>query len=339
MSNEKISLEHGAGGKAMMNLIKDIFLEEIEKGKELGEVGLSDLDDGAALKIGNENIIFTTDSHTIQPIFFPGGDIGRLAVAGTVNDMAVMGGKPLAMSAAVVMSEGFPTESLGKVVRSMNGTADEAGVSLVTGDTKVMDKGSLDDIIVTTTGIGIAKKPISDHGLNPGDKIVVTGNIGNHETSIISEREGIDVESPIESDVAPIWKTIEAGLEVGGITAMKDPTRGGVSGVLNEIADKSNVGIVLFEDKFPVSKSVNGICEMLGIDPLNLTNEGIAIIGVEADKGNDVLEAIRNTKYGKNAEIIGEAVEEDNGKVMLKTAIGGRRLVRANVGAPTPRIC
>ncbi len=338
MSNEKISLEHGAGGSAMMRLIREVILEEMEEEK-FGEIGLSDLDDGAAFKVGGENVIFTTDSHTIKPVFFPGGDIGRLAVAGTVNDLSVMGGKPIALSSAIVLSEGFSKEKLEKIIRSMRETADEVGVSLVTGDTKVMDGDSLDEIIITTTGIGIAQEPISDSGLKPGDKIIVTGNIATHETSIISEREEIGVESSIKSDVAPIWSTIQAGLEIGGITAMKDPTRGGISGVLNELADKSNVGITIYEDKLPISEPVSSICEMLGMEPLNLTNEGIAIIGVKEEKSDKVLETFRNTEYGKNAEIIGEVSEQNKGKVMLKTVVGGSRIVRTSVGAPTPRIC
>lgn len=338
MDKEKISLEHGAGGRAMMDLIKQIALQEISV-KEIGPVGLEKLDDGAAIDIGGETLIFTTDSHTIKPLFFPGGDIGKLAVSGTVNDLAVMGGRPLAMSSAIVLREGFPKEDLGKIVKSMNRTAETAGVSLVTGDTKVLEKGALDGIIITTTGLGIASDLKTDEGLNPGDKIIVTGGIGEHETAIIASREGIDMGGGIESDVAPLWNTIEAGLKVGGVTAMKDPTRGGLAGTLNELATKSGVGISLQEDEIPVSPPVKNVGEMLGIDPLQLTNEGKAVIGVNPEKSEAVLGALKKTKRGKNASIIGEATDDHPGKVVLETSVGGRRLVRAPIGAPTPRIC
>ncbi len=338
MSEEKISLEHGAGGTKTSELIKGIALKEFSN-KRTGPVGLEELDDGAVISIGKENLVFTTDSHAIKPLFFPGGDIGKLAISGTVNDLAVMGGKPLAISSAVVLSEGFSINKLREITRSMNKVAEEVGVSIVTGDTKVVEKGSLDEMIITTTGIGLANPLVTDSGLKPGNKIIVTGNIGEHETAIIAHREGIKISGEIKSDVNPIWETVEAGLKVGGITAMKDPTRGGIAGTLNELASKSEVGIALNEKAIPVSEPVNNICELLGIDPLNLTNEGKAVIGVDSGKSGEVLEAIKGTKYGKNAQIIGEVTEEYPKRVYLKTAIGGKRIVRAPIGAPTPRIC
>ncbi|KXA89459.1 hydrogenase expression protein [candidate division MSBL1 archaeon SCGC-AAA259A05] len=338
MRNKKISLEHGAGGKAMMNLIKQIAIKEISE-KKVGPVGLNELDDGAAIDIGDENLIFTTDSHTIKPLFFPGGDIGKLAIAGTVNDLAVMGGKPLALSSAMVLSEGFPSEDLKKIIQSMNATAQKAGISLVTGDTKVMEKESLDEMIITTTGIGLANSLKTDGGLNLGDKIIVTGNIGEHETAIITRREGIEIGEGLRSDVAPIWDTVEAGLKIGGITAMKDPTRGGLAGTLNELASKSNIGISIYEDEIPIPSPVRNIGELLGIDPLQLTNEGKAVIGVEPERSKDVLEAIRKTENGKEAQIIGKTTKKPRKKVVLETEVGGKRLVRAPIGAPTPRIC
>lgn len=338
MDEEKISLEHGAGGTAMMNLIKEIALKNLS-GKEIGPVGLDKLDDGAAIEIGEETIIFTTDSHTIDPLFFPGGDIGKLAISGTVNDLAVMGGKPLAIASAIVLREGFSTEKLRKIIQSMNDTAKKVGVSLVTGDTKVVERESLDSTIVTTTGIGIASPLKTDEGLNPGDKIIITGNVGEHETAIIAYREGIEIGGKTKSDVSPIWDVVEAGLGEGGITAMKDPTRGGLAGVLNELASKSNVGIRLYEDEIPIPPAVSNVGEMLGIDPLNLTNEGKAVIGVEPEKAEAVLRAIKETDDGKNACVIGEVTEKHVGKVFLETSVGGKRLVRAPIGAPTPRIC
>lgn len=338
MNKEKISLEHGAGGTAMMNLIKQIALKEISE-KKAGSVGLDKLDDGATIEVGKETLVFTTDSHTIEPLFFPGGDIGRLAVAGTVNDLAVMGGRPIAMSSAIVLSEGFPTEDLRKIMHSMDKTSREASVSLVTGDTKVIERNSLKGMIITTTGLGISPAPITDEGLEPGNKIILTGNIGEHEVSIISKREGIDIGNEIKSDVAPIWNTIKAGLDVGGITAMKDPTRGGLAGTLNELASKSKVGISISEENIPISDPVKNVSEMLGIDPLELTNEGKAVVGVNSDKSEEVLEAIKKTENGKNARIIGEVKKDHSEKVFLETNVGGKRLVRAPVGAPTPRIC
>ncbi len=338
MDEEKISLEHGAGGKSMMNLIEGVILKELEAEDNL-TVGLDDLDDGASMKVGDKNLVISTDSHSIKPLFFPGGDIGRLAVAGTVNDVAVMGGKPIAMAVAVVLREGFPTEKLRQIMRSMKKAADEAGVSVATGDTKVVGKEALDGMIVTTTGVGLADSLKTDSGLKPGDRIIVTGNIAEHEAAIIAQREEIDIGTPVESDVAPIWDTIKTALERGGVTAMKDPTRGGLAGALNELASKSGVGIALNEKSIPVSEPVRNICELLGIDSLNLTNEGRAVIGVEKEKARSLLESIRDTKHGKNAEIIGEVTEENPGKVTLITSVGGHRVVRAAVGAPTPRIC
>lgn len=338
MTEEKISLEHGAGGTAMMKLIKQIALKELSEKKE-GPVGLEELDDGAAIDVGGETLVFTTDSHTIKPLFFPGGDIGRLAVAGTVNDLAVMGGRPLAMSSAIVLSEGFPTEDLRKIIRSMDETAREAGVSLVTGDTKVMERDSLDEMIITTTGVGIASDLKTDEGLKPGNKIIVTGNVGEHETAIMTHREGIEIGEGAKSDIAPIWGTIEAGLKEGGINAMKDPTRGGLAGTLNELASKSGVGISLYEGEIPIPPSVKNVGEMLGIDPLQLTNEGKAVIGVDSERVEAVLKSVQETENGRNARIIGEATDNHPKKVVLETAIGGKRLVRAPIGAPTPRIC
>lgn len=338
MSDDKISLKHGAGGTAMMKLLDEVVLKEITQTRQ-GEIGLEELDDGATIEVGDQTLVFTTDSHAIDPIFFPGGDIGRLAVSGTVNDLAMMGGKPIAMACAVVFEEGFLKEDFRRICESIESTAQEVGVPIITGDTKVVERGDLDSIILTTTGVGLANSLKKDTELKSGDKIIVTGTIGDHEASILTHREGIEIESKIKSDTAPIWNTIEAALKVGGVSAMKDPTRGGIAGSLNELASKSSVGITLKEDKIPISDPVKYVSEMLGIDPLNLANEGKAIIGVNAEKCDSVLNAIRKTKYGENAEIIGKVTDEHPGKVTLETSIGGRRIVRSTIGAPTPRIC
>jgi hydrogenase expression/formation protein HypE len=337
-SDERITLSHGAGGKIMMDLIKDIILKEI-KLKSAGEIGLDALDDGATISVGNKTLILTTDSHTVKPLFFPGGDIGRLSVSGTVNDMAMMGGRPLALACAMVVEEGFPIADLERIFRSMNQTSEEAGCPLITGDFKVMEKGALDGAIITTTGVGLAEKVITDRGLKPGDKIIVTGTIGDHGMTILAHREGIELDVDLVSDVAPIWETVEAALKVGGVTAMKDPTRGGLNAALNEMATKANVGILIRETEIPILDSVRVASEMLGIDPLQITNEGKAVMAVNPAKCDAVLEAIKKTKYGRNARVIGEVIPHHPGDVILETAIGGKRLLEAPIGDPAPRIC
>jgi hydrogenase expression/formation protein HypE len=338
MTKDKISLAHGAGGSAMMKLIADIALKEFSL-KRQGEVGLDELDDGASLSVGDKTLVFTTDSHTINPPFFPGGDIGKLAVAGTVNDLAVMGGRPLAMACAVVLQEGFPIESLRKICQSMELVAREVNVPMVTGDTKVMERGALDGVIVTTTGVGVADKLITDRGLRPGNKIIVSGSVGDHGITILAHREGIEIGGDLRSDVAPIWSVVQPALEVGGVTAMKDPTRGGLATALNELAAKVKVGIVVNESDIPISTNVKAVSEMLGIDPLNITNEGKVIICVEPERCDEVLAAVRGTKYGRGACVIGEAIDKRPGEVTIKTAVGGQRLLRASIGDPAPRIC
>lgn len=335
---EKITLSHGGGGKLMMDLIKNIILKEINL-KSAGEVGLDALDDGATISLGDKTLIFTTDSHTVKPLFFPGGDIGRLSVSGTINDLAMMGGRPLAMACAIVVEEGFPIADLERIFRSMDLTSREVNCPLITGDFKVMERGALDGAIITTTGIGIAEKIITDRELKPGDKIIVTGTIGDHGMTILANREGINLATDLVSDVAPLWETVEAALKIGGVTAMKDPTRGGLSAALNEMAEKANVGIIIKEDDIPILDSVRAASEMLGIDPLQITNEGKAVIAVEPDKCDLVLEAIKKTKYGKNAKIIGEVVAEHAGDVILETSVGGKRILEIPIGDPAPRIC
>ena len=338
MSEEKISLAHGAGGAAMMKLIADVVLKELSL-KRAGSIGLDELDDGATLTVGDKTLVLTTDAHTVKPLFFPGGDIGRLAISGTVNDLAVMGARPLAMACAVVLAEGFPIEDLRKICRSIDLTTREVGVPLITGDTKVMESRALDGAVITTTGIGVADAVVTDSGLRPGDKIIITGTIGDHGVAILAHREGIDLESDLRSDVAPIWETVEAALKVGGITAMKDPTRGGVAAALNEMASKAKVGVVIEESKIPITQAVRAASEMLGIDPLQITNEGKAIIGVDPKYCGDVLAALQKTKYGKNARVVGETTAEHPGEVMLETVVGGHRIIESPIGDPAPRIC
>ena len=333
--SEKVSLIHGAGGEMMQSLICQVFANI--KHNNAGGIGLESLDDGAAIPYGDKFLVITTDNHVIKPIFFPGGDIGRLSIAGTVNDLAMMGARPIALTNGVIIPEGFPIEDLKRIVRSVDEALEEAETALVTGDTKVLPAEALDSIIINTSGLGIADKPIRDSGLKPGNKIIVTGTIGDHGISIIAFREGFKFGTELKSDVAPIWKMIEAALKVGGITAMKDPTRGGVANVLNEMAKKSGVSIHVSEETLPVRRDVRAAADMLGIDPLEVANEGKAVIGVEADKAEAVLAAIRATKYGKDAVIIGEAREGSG--VIMHTKIGGQRFIEPPLGDPVPRVC
>jgi hydrogenase expression/formation protein HypE len=332
---ETVSLIHGAGGEMMQSLIGSVF--STIKHNNAGGIGLEALDDGAAIPFGDKYIVLTTDNHVIKPIFFPGGDIGRLSISGTVNDLAMMGARPIALTNGVVLPEGFSIEDLRKIVLSVDEALEEAGCALVTGDTKVLPREALDSIIINTSGIGVTDHPVRDCGLKPGNKIIVTGTIGDHGISIIAHREGFRFGSELKSDVAPIWKTVEAALNVGGITAMKDPTRGGVANVLNEMAKKSGVRIVIEEDTLPVRQDVRAAADMLGIDPMEVANEGKAVMGVEADKAEQVLAAVRNTKYGKNAVIIGTVIEGSG--VIMHTKIGGQRFIEPPLGDPVPRVC
>jgi hydrogenase expression/formation protein HypE len=338
MADEKISLAHGSGGALMMKLIKETILKELSL-RRAGKIGLDELDDGATITIGGKTLVFTTDGHTIKPIFFPGGDIGRLAISGTVNDLAVMGARPLAIACAIVLEEGFPIEDLRKICRSIDAASREVGVPVIAGDTKVMEHGSIDGVVITTAGVGVAKKVISDSGLKPGNKIIITGTIGDHGVAILAHREGINLDVKLRSDVAPIWKTVEAALRAGGVTAMKDPTRGGVAAVLNEMASKGGVGVILDEAKLPIDPAVRAASEMLGIDPLQITNEGKAILSVKPKYCEKVLRAVRNTKYGKKACVIGEVTAKHPKEVVMKTVVGGSRLVESPIDDLAPRIC
>lgn len=335
----KIGMSHGAGGEIMQGLISDIILKNTKNKKVNGGVGLEELDDGATIPLGDYEVVFSTDSHTIDPIFFPGGDIGKLSIAGTVNDVSMMGARPLAIASAMIISEGFSTDDLEKIVKSMDLTSAEAGVAIVTGDTKVMEKDKLDKIIITTTGIGVVKKGEvkRDSGLQLGDKIILTGSVGDHGISIMSFREGFGFETQLKSDVAPVWGMVKAALDVGGVNAMKDPTRGGIANTLNELASKSGVGMLIDEEKIPLKKEVVAASEMLGIDPYEVANEGKVIFGVEEDKAQEILEAIRNTKYGKEAQIIGQVTQDDH--VILETTLGGKRILEEPVADPVPRVC
>ncbi|HML04688.1 MAG TPA: hydrogenase expression/formation protein HypE [Methanobacterium sp.] len=335
----KISMAHGAGGEMMQSLISDIILNNIKNKKVDGGIGLGELDDGATIPLGDYEIVISTDSHTIDPIFFPGGDIGKLSITGTVNDVAVMGAKPVAIANAMVISEGFTSGEFELLIKSMNEACNEAGVALVTGDTKVMEQDKLDKIVISTTGIGIAKKGqiTSDAGLEVGNKIILTGSVGDHGIALMSYREGFGFETDLQSDVAPVVEMTEKALEIGGVKAMKDPTRGGIANALNELASKSGVGMMIYEDKIPVKEQVHAASEMLGIDPFEVANEGKVVMGVEAEKAEEILQALRKTKYGKEAQIIGEVTEGKH--VIMETSLGGKRILEAPIADPVPRVC
>ncbi|NHV45400.1 MAG: hydrogenase expression/formation protein HypE [Candidatus Verstraetearchaeota archaeon] len=337
----KIQLSHGAGGTIMNDLIKEVILKNIKNRKVGRGIGLDELDDGATIPINSEEIVVTGDAYTITPIFFPGGDIGKLAICGTINDLAVMGARPIAIMDTVVVEEGFEIENLNKIFISMNEIMEKFDISLIHGDFKVMPKGKLDGIVISTMGIGVLykKRPILDSGLKEGDKIIVTGPIGDHGIVIISLREGISFKTNIISDVAPLWNLMKKAMDAGEITAAKDPTRGGLAMALNEMAAKSNVSIWINEDEIPIRNEVKGACEMLGIDYLELACEGRIVMGVKAEDADNVLKAIRSTEEGKDAKIIGYVKKEMPGYVIMNTIIGGKRIINPPLGEPVPRIC
>lgn len=336
----KILLSHGAGGEMMNRLISDSILKNLTI-RSLGETGLSDLDDGASISIANKEVVISTDSYIVSPIFFPGGDIGKLAACGTINDISMMGATPLALSLAIIIEEGFESEELERIIRSLDKVCIDTGVSVITGDTKVMERGKIDKIVINTTGIGIADrgKVIKDGDLAPGDKIILSGTVGDHGVSLMSFREGFGFDTTLVSDVAPLWDMVKKALEVGGITAMRDPTRGGLAATLNDWARKSNTGIMVNEDKIPLKPEVVAASHMLGIDPYTVANEGKAVIGVREHKAQELLDVLRTTEQGKNAQMIGEVVNRYNGKVILETAVGGKRIMEPPVGDPVPRVC
>ena len=324
----------------MRALIEDVFARGMPALPVPGR-GLEAMDDGAALWLGEKWLVVTTDSHVVQPIFFPGGDIGRLAVCGTVNDLAMMGAtEVLGLTCAVILEEGFAREHLDRIQASVRQACAEAGAAIVTGDTKVMGKGEIDGIVFNTTGVALTERVVPDSGLSPGDRILVTGTIGDHGMAILSARHGLSLEGDLHSDVAPINALIRAALEAGGegVVALKDPTRGGLSSALHEMAGKSGVGILLEELAVPVSAAVRAAGELVGIDPFHVANEGKAVVGVRPEKADRVLAAVRSHPLGREAAIVGYCVSERHGNVILDTGFG-RRLLAEPEGEPLPRIC
>ncbi|MCS7287163.1 MAG: hydrogenase expression/formation protein HypE [Anaerolineae bacterium] len=332
-----VLLAHGGGGKLTHMLIERIFLPAF------ANPALEPLHDGAILEVGGVRLAFTTDSFVVSPIFFPGGDIGCLAVHGTVNDLAMCGARPLALSAGFILEEGFPMEDLCRVVESMKEAASRAGVPIVTGDTKVVDRGKGDGVFINTTGIGLIPPGIhiSPKRARPGDLILINGAIAVHGIAIMSVREGLEFETTLLSDTAPLHDLVARILEVGGdrVHVLRDPTRGGLASALNEIASRARVGILLDEASIPIWEEVKGACEILGLDPLYVANEGKCLVIVARDKAEEVLEAMRAHPLGQEAAIIGEVVEEHPGQVILRSRIGGMRVVDMLSGEQLPRIC
>jgi hydrogenase expression/formation protein HypE len=345
VSSTVIRLAHGAGGVLQEELIKfitqNITFKNVNKG-----IGIDELDDGATIPLEDyeKELVITADGHTIQPLFFPGGNLGILSVCGTVNDLIMMGAKPIALTSIIILEEGFSFETLEKLINSFNYTAREAGIAIIAGDTKVMPRGSLDKIIMATTGIGLKDKHITilDNNLQKGDKIIITGSIGDHQSALIGSREGLNISSDLKSDLASlleIYEVLQENIQNNHIHAMKDPTRGGIAGALNDWAKKSEVGILIDEERVPIKKQVVAICDMLGLDPYTMACEGRALLSVAPQNAEDILVKIQSTDIGKEASIIGTVDLENPGKVLLKTSVGGTRFIDMPLGEAIPRIC
>lgn len=330
----KVNLMHGAGGEVMGELLRTLTKF---RHNNAGGIGLEALDDGAVIPFNGENLVFTTDSHVVRPIFFPGGDIGRIAVCGTINDLAMMGGRPIALSCGMIIEEGFEVDDLARIVASMDEALGEAGASLVTGDTKVLERGALDGIAINTAGIGVAKTIVRDNGLVPGDVIIVSGTLGDHGLAIMAHREGFDLGEQIKSDVSPLWGMVEKVLETGTVHAMKDPTRGGFASAINEMAKKSGVSIRIKEERIPIRKNVRSAAGMLGIDPLEVANEGKVVMGVPASCADAILDALHSHRYGKEAAAVGTVTK--GAHVIMETSVGGERFIEPPMGDPVPRVC
>lgn len=336
MKHSSIQLDHGSGGKISHAMISDMILPRFDNPV------LAKLDDGALLDMGGVRLAFSTDSYVVDPIFFPGGNIGDLAVNGTVNDVSMCGAEPLYISVGLILEEGFPEKDLSVILDSMAQAAAKAGVSIVTGDTKVVPRGKADKIFINTSGVGLVygHANVSGSMAKPGDKIIVSGTIADHGITVLSSREGLQFSSDLKTDSAPLNHMVKAVLTQGNqVHVLRDPTRGGVGTTLNEIASQSAVGIRIRETALPLKGAVAGTCELLGFDPLYIANEGKLLAVVAPESADRVLEIIRNDEFGRDAAIIGEVVAEDPGKVFLETGIGGLRIVDMLTGEQLPRIC
>ncbi len=333
----QVLLAHGGGGRLTQMLIERMFVQAFDN------PALAVLHDGAVIETGGQRLAFSTDSFVVSPLFFPGGDIGSLAVHGTVNDLAMCGARPLALSSSLILEEGLPMEQLWRVVQSMQAAAQQAGVTIVTGDTKVVDRGKGDGVFINTSGIGLIPngRQISPLRARPGDLVLVNGPIAQHGIAILSVREGLEFETTILSDSAPLHNLAEAALAAGGdgVHVLRDPTRGGVASAMNEIAQKAGVGVRLREQSIPIAEEVQGACEILGLDPLYVANEGKCLVVAAPEAAERALAAMRAHPLGRQAAVIGEVTAEHPGRVLLRSRIGGMRVVDMLSGEQLPRIC
>jgi hydrogenase expression/formation protein HypE len=333
----RIDMSHGAGGKATHKLIEGLILPAFDNPT------LSPLSDAATLPFGDARLVLTTDSFVVRPLAFPGGSIGELAVNGTVNDLAVSGATPLALSAALIVEEGLETAVLTREVEAMAVAAERAGVSIATGDTKVVERGKADGLYITTTGVGVVDEALdlSASSVRPGDKVLCSGTLGDHGAAILIARGDLELEAEVRSDTRPLTLLAEALERVAGpgLRFMRDPTRGGVGTVLNELARDSGLGVTLWEDRLPIREVVDGACEILGIDPLYVANEGKLLAVVAPDVADAALDSLRNTEGGEEAQIVGQLSEEPARMVIMHTGFGGTRMIDMLVGDPLPRIC
>ncbi|MGI6020068.1 MAG: hydrogenase expression/formation protein HypE [Lachnospiraceae bacterium] len=333
--NDTVKLAHGAGGKQTSELIEKVFKAHFANEQFTA-------DDAAVLSLPKGRFAMTTDGFIVSPFEFPGGNIGKLSICGTVNDLSCMGAKPLYMTCGFVIEEGFPMEKLEMIAASMEKTAAEVGVRIVAGDTKVAGKGQVDNVFITTTGIGIIEDGADTSGAyaRPGDAVIVTGDIGRHGCTILLEREDLGIDAEVASDCAPLWNTVKAMMDVSkDIHVIRDATRGGVGTVLYEIAAESNVGVRIETESIPVAPAVKGVCGMLGLDPMYLANEGTMVVIVPDDKKEAILNALHEDKYGKNAAVIGKITEENKGSVIITTEIGSETMLPQPGGEMLPRIC
>ncbi|RJP39759.1 MAG: hydrogenase expression/formation protein HypE [Desulfobacteraceae bacterium] len=336
MEKSKILLDHGGGGRLSRDLISAMMLPAFDNPI------LARMDDGAQLEIDGRRMAFSTDGYVVDPIFFPGGDIGSLAVYGTVNDIAMCGAVPLYLSAGLIIEEGFPAADLEKIIKSMGLAAQTAGVSVVTGDTKVVPRGAADKIFIHTSGIGLIPEGVhvGAHLARPGDRIILSGAIADHGMTILAQRQSLGFDGPLTSDSAPLNHMVQAMLAASKeIHVLRDPTRGGVGTALNEIALSSTIGIRIIEKRIPIQKSVRALCEILGFDPLYVANEGKLLAFAPPDQAAAVLAAIRTHPLGRDAVVIGEVVDDHPGIVVLETLIGGERIIDMPLGEQLPRIC
>ena len=335
-AGDRVLLGHGSGGRLSASLVRDVFLHAFHNPI------LAQLDDQAVIGVNGARLAFTTDSYVVKPLFFPGGDIGSLAVHGTVNDLAMGGARPHFLSAAFILEEGLPMETLCRVVESLRRAAADAGVQVVTGDTKVVEKGSGDGLFITTSGIGLVPDGVclSASQARPGDRVILSGTIGDHGIAILAQREGLQFDSIVESDSAPLHTLVEAMLAAGsGIRCMRDPTRGGVSSALNEIAAQSGVGVEIDERAIPLRDDVKGACELLGLDPLYVANEGKLLAIVAPEDAENVRDAMRRHPLGAHAAVIGTITETHPTVVTMRTTVGPMRVVDMLTGDQLPRIC